>query len=323
VKRPEGFDPANKRGVSSPPASAPKAQKPPKPPTPQKQPKQPRPKEPVAIHPAATREKKPRVIRPDREARMELRRAARERRRYERGEVRRFTRRSRNRRIGWLTVGGIVVLLAAMLLIAVYSPLLSLRTVTVEGTSRVDPTAVQEAVSDQIGKPLALIDFDAITRELGEFPLIRSYVTETVPPDGLVIRIDERVPVAVRESGSTWQLIDPAGVVIDTLDSIPDGIPIMKVSSRDPDSAAFKAVVAVLLALSDKMLAKVHSITATTSDDVAIELTSGQNVIWGNAERSELKTIALTAIMKKQKQIKQTDVDYNLSSPTTPLVIEK
>lgn len=315
MKRPEGFDPAAKRVATPPPARK-------KPVRTQPAPTQKKPA-PVPIHSPATREKKPRVIRADREARMELRRAARERRRYERGEVRRFTRRSRNRRIGWITAAGVVVLLVAMLLVAVYSPLLSLRTITVEGASRVDPAAVQEAVADQVGKPLALVDFDEITRELGAFPLIRSYVTETVPPDGLVIRIDEREPVAVRESGSTWQLIDPAGVVIDSLDALPDDVPILKVTSRDPDSPAFKAAVAVLLALSDDMLAKVHSITATTNDDVSFELSSGQNVIWGNAERSELKTIALTAIMKKQKQIKQTDVDYNLSSPTTPLVIEK
>jgi cell division protein FtsQ len=274
----------------------------------------------VAVQSPATRAKKPEVLRPDREARIQLRRAARERRRYERGEVRRFTRRSRNRRIGILSVVGVVVLLTAMLLVAVYSPLLSLRTITVEGTSRVDPAAVQAAVADQIGKPLALVDFDEITRELGTFPLIRSYVTETVPPDSIVIRIDEREPIAVRESGSTWQLIDPAGIVVDTLKEVPDGFPIIRAT---PGTAAFDSAVAVLLALPEKLLAKVHAVSATTNDDVTLELASGQHVIWGNAERTDLKATALTAIMKKQKQIKQTDVDYNLSAPMTPLVIEK
>ena len=279
-------------------------------------------RQPVAVQAPAAREKKPRVIRADREARMELRRAARERRRYERGEVRRFTKRARNRRIGWITAGGAFAVLAAMLLVAVYSPILSLKQISVEGTSRVDPAEVQAAVADQIGKPLALVDFDAITAELGEFPLIRSYVTETLPPDALVIRIEEREPVAVRERGSNWELIDPAGIVIDAVPEIPEGMPILR-AGDDPESASFRSSVEVLLSLSDKMLARVKSVTATTADDVSLELNSGQNVIWGNADRSELKTITLTAIMKKQKQIDKTDVDYNLSSPTTPLVIEK
>jgi cell division protein FtsQ len=276
----------------------------------------------VEVRSPETREKKPVVFRADREARTQLRRAARERRRYERGEVRRFTRRARNRRIGWLITGGAFVLLGGMLAIAVYSPLLSLQTITVEGTERLDPATVQDAVADQVGKPLALVDFDEITRALGEFSLIRSYVTETIPPDTLVIHVTEREPVAVRENGKKWDLVDPAGIVVDSTDDRPEGVPILKVNAAT-DSPAFTSAVDVLLALPDDLLAQVHAVSATTADDVTLTLTGdGQKVLWGNADRSELKATALSAIMAKQKEIKETDVDYNLSSPTTPLVIK-
>ena len=111
-------------------------------------------------------------------------------------------------------LAGLVAVLVALVLVAVYSPILALRTITVEGTSRIDATQVQAAVAGQLGTPLALVDFTRLTEELGAFPLIRSYVTETVPPDTLIIRIVERQPVGRRAAQWLLDLVDPAGVTI-------------------------------------------------------------------------------------------------------------
>lgn len=117
----------------------------------------------------------------DAEARRQLRRARRERQRYERQEVRRFTQRTRRRRAGLLGALGAVLTLAIVVGIAVYSPLLALRTVEVEGADRVSPQSIQAALSDQVGTPLPLVDLDRVGDELRAFPLIRSYSTESRP----------------------------------------------------------------------------------------------------------------------------------------------
>ncbi len=83
----------------------------------------------------------------------EARIARRRRRLLERAEVRRFTRRSRHRRAAWITAAGIVVVLGASILVAVYSPLMALQTIEVKGTNRVDDAALRRALSDQIGTP--------------------------------------------------------------------------------------------------------------------------------------------------------------------------
>ncbi|BDZ50442.1 hypothetical protein GCM10025867_26830 [Frondihabitans sucicola] len=98
------------------------------------------------------------------------RRAAAARRAVERTEVRRFTRRSRHRRAAWITAGAVVVVLVGSVTISVFSPLLSLQSVKVEGTSRVDKAAVQKSLDQQLGKPLALIDFSAVKADLSNFP---------------------------------------------------------------------------------------------------------------------------------------------------------
>ncbi|WFR65928.1 FtsQ-type POTRA domain-containing protein [Curtobacterium flaccumfaciens] len=58
------------------------------------------------------------------------------------------------------------------ILVAVFSPLMALQTIEVKGTNRVDETQLRQALSDQIGTPLARLDFDAIKRDIAGFPLI-------------------------------------------------------------------------------------------------------------------------------------------------------
>jgi len=236
--------------------------------------------------------------RPDAAARSALRAAARERRRVERAEVRRFTRRARNRRVTIVVAAGLVLTLVGLVLTAVYSPILALRHVTVDGTSRVDATELTKAVSGQLGTPLALIDYDSITEQLGAFPLIRSYITELVPPDTLLIHVTERQPVGSIPVGAGYALVDPAGVTVqESVERIP-GVPLIELGGAGTDSPSFRSMVDVLLALPPELLAQVDSISAHTQDDVTLVLTGvGQRVRWGAAEESDRKARLLAALI--------------------------
>ena len=256
------------------------------------------------------------------DARRRLKRAERSRRRFERGEVRRFTRRSRSRRTIMLTAAGLVVALLAVLAVAVYSPLLALKTITVDGASRVDAAQVTDAVDGQLGTPLALLDYGQFTRQLAEFPLIRSYVTEMVPPDTLIIHIVERAPVAAVQSGAEFDLVDPAGIVVQSSPERPDGVPLIDIGGQEPDSAAFTSVVAVLLALPAPLLAQVDSITANTQDDVTFVLRGvGQSVVWGSADNSGYKASALAAMVAKQDP--NALIEYDVSAPGSVVVTSR
>lgn len=224
--------------------------------------------------------------------------AERERRRRERREARRFTRHARSRRTGLLIVIGTVLALVGVFAIALFSPLLALRTITVDGTSRVDAEEVTAALSDQLGTPLALLDYGRITEELGAFPLIRSYVTETVPPHTLVVHIQERQPVGELLAGGKYLLVDPAGVVVQESATRIGGTPIIDLGGADASDPAFEAAVQVLLAMPASLRSQVDSITATTQDDVNLVLVGvGQRVKWGSAENSEKKAIVLSRLI--------------------------
>lgn len=308
MKRPEGFDPpATPAASSSRPVRKPKAPRQKPEPRIEKAPNEKVVREkPVAAEGRVDKPKRrrsglprpSRATRPDAGARAELRRAARERRKFERAEVRRFTRRARTRRLAIASVAGLVVTLIGLVLAAVYSPLLALREIVIDGTSRVNAVEVQAALEEQMGTPLALLDFGKIETQLGAFPLIRSYVTETLPPGTLLIHIVERQPMASIQQGSQYLLVDPAGITIqESVERIP-GVPLIDLAGADTSSDTFESVVEVLLALPAPLLAQVDTVTARTQDDVRMTFAGvGQQVSWGSADDSAEKAVLLAALI--------------------------
>jgi cell division protein FtsQ len=329
VKRPEGFD----RGQQPPaaPARAPRPvrEKPardrvsrervPREKVPRQDPQREKPsRDPVSTpRPPRLRPDRSAIAQParPRSARAEFAAADRRRRREERAEVRRFTRSSRRRRIGWLTGAFVLLSLVAMVVAAVFSPILALRHVTVDGTSRLDPVVLAEAVDGQLGTPLALLDENRIRSELGEFTLIRSYVTELVPPDTLLIHIVERAPIGVVPGPDGFRLVDPAGVTIDTTVTAPKGYPEIQLAGGDDVSGpGFRSMAEVLLALPPGVLAQVATISAQTKDDVTLTLTgSAQRVAWGSADDSIAKAAVLTRLIALHKG--DGPGEYDVSAP--------
>src|SRR5690348_7789673 len=84
-------------------------------------------------------------------------RAARARRKALRAEIRRFTQRSRRRRIVWMSAIGAAVLLVGGSVAAAYSPLFAVEKVTVVGATTLDPAVVEASLAGQVGTPLALV----------------------------------------------------------------------------------------------------------------------------------------------------------------------
>jgi cell division protein FtsQ len=214
--------------------------------------------------------------------------------------MRRFTRASRRRRIGWLTGFAIVAVVGILIATAVFSPILALREIRVDGTSRLDPAVIQDAVAGQLGTPLALLDDGRIREELGQFTLIRSYATELVPPGTLVIHIVERSPLGFVVTPAGFDVVDAAGVVLESPAARPAGLPELTVGTDGTTGTGFAAMTQVLLALPPDVLAQVDSITARTRDDVTLTLAgSGQRVVWGSASNSDRKAAILAALLAR------------------------
>jgi len=182
--------------------------------------------------------------------------------------------------------------------VAVFSPILALRHIDVVGTARVDAGRVQSSLSQHLGTPLALLNEQQMTRELGAFPLIRSLSTQLVPPDTMIVHITEREPVGSVRVSAGYDLVDPAGVTLEqSAERIP-GVPLIDLRAGDRSAPPFQAIVDVLLSMPADLRARVDSASALTPNSVILGLDGvGQSVTWGSAERSSQKSALLAALI--------------------------
>lgn len=245
----------------------------------------------------------------------EVWRAARARRKALRAEIRRFTQRSRRRRlVVWGSVGAVAALVLVSV-IAAYSPLFAVEKITVAGATTIDPAVVQQSLSDQVGAPLALVDADAVRSALAEFPIIESYALEVRPPRELLVRIVERTPIGAIRDDDGYSVVDAAGVVLSSSPKPPEGRPELDVAGG-VDSAAFRSAGLVMRSLPADLRATVTQVRATSGDDVTLRLGDGKTVVWGSEKDSARKAAVLVRLIAASSESSTFDV----SSPTVPVV---
>ncbi len=243
----------------------------------------------------------------------EVWRAARARRRVLRSEVRRFTVRSRRRRIGWLVAAASMIALVVATLVIAYSPLFAVEKIVIEGAVRLDAATLESAVGDQLGRPLPRVDESEIKAALVKFPMVESYQIEARPPHELLVRVVERTPIGVLQGPAGFSLVDGAGVVLETTPERPAGAPLLQISGGT-SSAAFESAGLVMRALPDSIRARVTGVTATTRDDVTLLLgDANASIVWGSVEDSALKALVLETAM--QQMPPEGVVSYDVSSP--------
>lgn len=244
--------------------------------------------------------------------------ASRARRKALRAEIRRFTVRQRRRRALWLGVAASVVVLALATIGAAYSPLFAVERIVVVGAQQLNADEIADALGDQVGTPMPLIDESAIKAGLVGFPLIETYALEARPPHELVIRIVERTPIGLIETRAGYTLVDAAGVALSTSATPSPGTPVLEIRGG-VDSDAFAAAGQVMRSLPADIRAQVTGVSASTPDDVTLTL-GGTNtqVVWGSAERSAHKALALQRMMVSHPPA---DVStYDVSSPDAVVV---
>ncbi len=215
----------------------------------------------------------------------------------ERDEVRRFTEGSRRRRRTIAVIVAAVV--APIVLVAgiVVSPLMTLTTVEVVGTKTLTDEHIIATVDDQIGSPLAFVNFDKIQTQLAQLPVIESFTTEIVPPHTLIIRVVERRPLGVIAVDGAFETVDSAGVTIAVTAKRPASLPILQVTSAS--DATFGAVVDVMLSLNAELRGQINEISAASRDSVRFTLRDSKHEVqWGSGEKSDVKAVVLASAVE-------------------------
>ncbi|SJM65511.1 FtsQ-type POTRA domain-containing protein [Gulosibacter sp. 10] len=243
-------------------------------------------------------------------------RAAFAKRHHEHREVRRFTRGRRRRLTGWLIAGGTALFLAAFVAIAILSPIMSVRDIRIEGAERLDPEELSAALADLEGAPLAQLQAQDVGERLEQFDLVQSYSVQRLPPSELVVRIVERVPVGVVVSDDRIDVVDAAGVTLWSDAEAGASLPVIRVEG-DTASTAFAGAAHVSLSLPAELRAEVEAITASSPEDVRLELRDGTEVLWGSVDDSAHKARVFDSL--RIATADQGVTLYDVSSPERPV----
>lgn len=227
------------------------------------------------------------------------------------------TRRLR-RRILWIGAA-VVAVIVVLMLVLLYSPLLAVKTITVEGNKLVPTQTINTALEPLEGTPLPRIGPGRVKDLLEDQEAIHDVVVQAHAPGTLEVRIIEFAPVAiVKNDSKSYDLVGEDGR---TLSSVKKrkGVKLPLINGKPSEQApeVFSSLTSVLAALPSSTLKKLDHASAETVDSVELSLMNGQKVLWGSDERSGDKARVLTSFLKdkKQKGVKVFDV----STPDHPV----
>jgi len=225
----------------------------------------------------------------------------------------------RKRRLLLWTLSIVTAFVAVLIAGAIYSPVLAVRTITVDGTKLLTPEAVQKALSGVEGKPLPQVSEQEVNELLKPLIQVRSATVEARPPSELLVHVHERVPVALLKQGDSFVMVDVDGVQLGaTQDQSAVALPLIDAGAGATNTGLFKAIAAVLNTLPADVLARMSTASAASADAVELKLVDGKTVVWGNAEDKELKAKALEALLKMPPDPKVPVNVYDVSVPRHP-----
>jgi cell division protein FtsQ len=214
----------------------------------------------------------------------------------------------------------LVAIVAGLLAVAVFSPALAVRTISVSGTHLLTPAQVEAALEPLRNKPLPQITDEEVGRLLEPLVQVKSVSAEARPPSGLAVAVRERVPVALVKQGEQYQLVDVEGVQLaSTADPASVSLPVIDGGAGTIGKDLFRATAEVLGALPPDVLAKLSNASAQSVDAVELKLVDGQTIVWGNAGEKELKAKVLAALLKVPVDPKNPVKVYDVSVPRHPV----
>ena len=214
------------------------------------------------------------------------------------------------RRLHWkavlfaLTALAIVGVLAWVLL---GSKLLVVRSVRVAGNgTAVSAGRVLAAAHVTRGQRLIWVNTGAIARRVAQLRQVQSAQVSKDWPATLVITVQLRKPVFALPVHGGYALVDAFGVNVRDAARRPPGLPLLTVNTDSGtlrNSPAVRAAAAVLAELPQQTARQVRGVTTGGPNDVSVKLANGAIVVWGGAERGNVKAAELQILMRRRARV--------------------
>ncbi|MEV6064612.1 cell division protein FtsQ/DivIB [Nocardia asteroides] len=207
----------------------------------------------------------------------------------------------------WTVVGLVVV--TVLVVLAWFTPALSVRTVRVDGLAAVSQEEVRGKLEIPDGRSMLRIDTTAIAQRVAAIPKVRSVRVQRKFPSTVLVTVVERTPVLYIESPDGAHLIDAESVEFAIEPASPIGVPELITEGAFTGPAAAKAAVDVLVTLPPALSVQVGEVVARSISDVSLNLRDGRKVVWGGTGDGERKAAVVLPLLTREGTV------FDVSSP--------
>lgn len=232
--------------------------------------------------------------------------------------VRDFKRRQRRQRLRrlrpFLLAALALVLVATGVWLVMFSSVLTVRDVSVSGTTTLSETQIVKVARAPVGRQLARVDLAPIQARVEALPSVESASVSRSWPHTIHIEVTERTALAVVNRGNGLQAVDADGVLFGRYPTKPPNLPLIR---TDPGvrAEALAEAAKVVRSLRNDIAARVRFVDVKSIDEIQLRLADGRTVLWGSSEHSSQKAQVLAAFLG-HRNIHEIDVSIP-GRPTT------
>ena len=226
------------------------------------------------------------------------------------------------RRLRWFTIVGLVVGAGVIILLLLTSPILSVRTVDVEGVVYSDSDLVAAVVDGVQGEPILTVDLDAAEKKLLAISWVRLARVSMHLPARVTIEIVERSPIAFFRSVDGFnRVIDRDGRVLDVIEGDPtDYTPMIgtgpNISAGQTVEQPFLGAAQLINALPADLQARLLTVTVSPEGEVSLALTNDVEVLFGRPDDFQVKLVGVVNEIKRQGSNRYAVIDVSSGQPS-------
>jgi cell division protein FtsQ len=221
---------------------------------------------------------------------------------------RRQVQRRRAARIRATAIGGTALAIAALAIAVYSSALFTIETVEVVGAVRIDADEVRTLAAVPAEATLLRFDAETIEARVLANPWIGSVSISRDFPSTLRIRVVERQPAALVDGGDVFWVVDAEGMVLGqaSLETSSTYVVVRDVPGFDPEPGRTSNTdplvnaLRVLSGIGPQLRDQVKAVSAPSVDETALILSSGVEVMLGEATQLEEKTALVLGIIEEK-----------------------
>jgi cell division protein FtsQ len=231
--------------------------------------------------------------------------------------------RERLRKIGAI-VFIVTVVLGAAAVALTRSPFFYARTIQVRGTSHLARANVLRMAAITPKTNVFTLDVGAAEARLERDPWIAEATITKDLPSKVIIDIDERVVVAVVESGGVLRLVADDGALLEAaLPRTAAGLPVIGSTEEgaEPTTDALEGAARAIVAMTPSLRHRVDAVSILADGQLRVDLGSGAEVAYGEALELQEKAMALRALLDYATQRGASVISADVRVPSAPTAV--